>query len=439
VKGDSQLIVKQVKGDCSCNDPQLAAYLFYARKLKKDFEVLDLQHIPRVENGVADDLSANASSSAPVPDGVLERRLRQPTAWAANPSEGDETSTSKLVVPTVLLPWSTPRVLGITGDSVHPGAQDPEAQAGPDTWITEIRTYLKDNIFPDDMTSADWIARLAKRYTLVEGELYRRGANGILMWCIRREEGCELLTEVHGGECGNHTSFRTLVGKAFQHEFYWPTALQDAIKLVKTCKACQFHAKKIHILAQTLQMIPPSWPFAVRGLDIMGPFPRVVGGYWLLYVIINKYTKWPEATPVVKINKQSTVKFIKSIICKFRVPNRIITDNGSQFTSGSFQGYCEDLGIQICYASPAHPESNGQVERANAEILKGLKTRTYDGLKKHGKKWIDEIPCALWGNRTSPSRAMGETPFFMVYGAEVVLPPEVTMGSLRVKTYDEVT
>jgi hypothetical protein len=79
------------------------------------------------------------------------------------------------------------------------------------------------------------------------------------------------------------------------------------------------------------------------------------------------------------------------------------------------------------------------VEHTNAEILKGLKTHTYDGLKKHGKKWIDELPCALWGNRTSPSRAMGETPFFMVYGVEAVLPPEVTMGSLRVKTYDEAT
>jgi hypothetical protein len=79
------------------------------------------------------------------------------------------------------------------------------------------------------------------------------------------------------------------------------------------------------------------------------------------------------------------------------------------------------------------------VERANAEILKGVKTRTYDGLKKHGKKWIDELPCTLWGNRTSPNRATGETPFFMVYRAEAVLPPEVTMGSLRVKTYDEAT
>jgi hypothetical protein len=66
---------------------------------------------------------------------------------------------------------------------VHPGAQDPEAQAGPNTWITEIQTYLKDNIRPDDMASADRIAHLAKRYTLVEEDLYRRGANGVLMQC----------------------------------------------------------------------------------------------------------------------------------------------------------------------------------------------------------------------------------------------------------------
>jgi hypothetical protein len=55
--------------------------------------------------------------------------------------------------------------------------------------------------------------RLAKRYTVVEGDLYRRGANGILMQCITQEEGCELLTEIHGGECGSHSSSRTLVGR----------------------------------------------------------------------------------------------------------------------------------------------------------------------------------------------------------------------------------
>jgi hypothetical protein len=79
---------------------------------------------------------------------------------------------------------------------------------------------LKDNILPNDMASADRIARLAKRYTLVEGDLYQRGANGILMRCITQEEGCKLLAEVHGRECGNRASFGMLLSKAFQHGIY---------------------------------------------------------------------------------------------------------------------------------------------------------------------------------------------------------------------------
>jgi transposase-like protein len=65
------------------------------------------------------------------------------------------------------------------------------------------------------------------------------------------------------------------------------------------------------------------------GIDILGPFPRVVGGFRYLYVAIDKFTKWSEVTSMIKINKQSAVMFIKSIVCKFGVPNRIITDNGS--------------------------------------------------------------------------------------------------------------
>jgi hypothetical protein len=56
MKGDSQLFIKQVKGDCCCHDPQLVAYLLHARKLKKNFEVLDLQHIPHAENAMSDNL-----------------------------------------------------------------------------------------------------------------------------------------------------------------------------------------------------------------------------------------------------------------------------------------------------------------------------------------------------------------------------------------------
>ncbi|XP_039805028.1 uncharacterized protein LOC120669321 [Panicum virgatum] len=144
---------------------------------------------------------------------------------------------------------------------------------------------------------------------------------------------------------------------------------------------------------------------------------------------IDKFTKWPEATAVVKANKNSVLKFIN--------PNRIITDNGTQFTSNLFGDYCDDMGIKLCFASVAHPRSNRQVERANAEILEGLKTWTYNELKKHWSGWIDELPAVVWANRTTPNRATGEILFFLVYGSEAVLPAEVTPGSPRIRAYQE--
>jgi hypothetical protein len=86
--------------------------------------------------------------------------------------------------------------------------------------ITEIWDYLKDNILPDEHVSTERIVHVAKRYTLIEGDLYWHGTNGFLMWCVTWEDGCELLIEIHGGECSNHASSHTLVGKAFRHDFY---------------------------------------------------------------------------------------------------------------------------------------------------------------------------------------------------------------------------
>jgi hypothetical protein len=236
-----------------------------------------------------------------MPEGIFERRLLRRTAQPAELGEGGETSTSKLAVPVASHLQNPPKAMCVIGDPASPLASQPISQSGPDAWISEIRDYLKENILPEDHVSAERIVRLAKRYTVVEGDLYRRGANDILMRCITQEEGRELLTGIHGGECGSHSSSRTLVGKAFRHGFYWPTALQDAAEMVKSCKACQFHAKQIHTPAQALQMIPPSWPFAVWGVDILGPFPRAIGGYRFLFVAIDKFTKSPEATPVVNI------------------------------------------------------------------------------------------------------------------------------------------
>jgi hypothetical protein len=214
---------------------------------------------------VADELSKRASAWAPVPEGIFERRLLRPTAQPAEEGEGGDTSTSKLAVPVVFHPQEPPMLVCTAAGPANLVVPQPVSQSGPDAWISEIRDYLKENILPEDHVFTERIVRLAKRYAVVEGDLYRHGANGIHMRCITQEEGHELLAEIHGGECGSHSSSHMLVGKAFRHGFYWPTALQDAAEMVKSCKAYQFHAKQIHTPAQALQMIPPSWPFAVWG------------------------------------------------------------------------------------------------------------------------------------------------------------------------------
>jgi transposase InsO family protein len=173
-------------------------------------------------------------------------------------------------------------------------------------------------------------------------------------------------------------------------------------------------------------------------LDILGLFPQAQGGYRYLYIAIDKFTKWTEVKPVCTILSRSAVKFIRGLVCRFGVPNRIITDNGSQFTSRLFREYCASVGIKICFASVAHPRSNGQAKRVNAEVLKGLKTRSFNAkLEACGKKWLDNLQSVLWSLCTSANKPTGETPFFLVYGAEAVLPTDVKFGSPRVLAFNE--
>jgi hypothetical protein len=136
-------------------------------------------------------------------------------------------------------PPSAVVTIGSPLDSASQGQSD---QVNFDEWMTEIRDYLRDNIFLEPDEATKWIVHLAKRYTLVEGDLYRHGTNGVLMHCITQGQGHELLTDNHGGECEWHSLSRMLVDKTFWYGFSWPTTLQDAVELVRRCETCQFHS-----------------------------------------------------------------------------------------------------------------------------------------------------------------------------------------------------
>jgi transposase InsO family protein len=145
------------------------------------------------------------------------------------------------------------------------------------------------------------------------------------------------------------------VGNAFHQGFYWTTAVADASEVVRTCEGCQFYARRSNLPAHVLQTIPITWPFAVWGLDIVGPLRKAPGGYTHLLVAIDKFSKWVEVRPITNHRAEQAVTFFTNIVYRFGVPNSIITDNGSQFTGRKFLEFCDKFHIRVDWATVAHP------------------------------------------------------------------------------------
>jgi hypothetical protein len=145
---------------------------------------------------------------------------------------------------------------------------------------------------------------MARSFTLVDGELYKHAASGVLQWCVPIPQGRELLRDIHAGVCGHHAAPRTLVSNAFRQGFYWPTVVVDASEIVCACEGCQFYTRKTNLPAHALQMIPVTWPFTVWGLDIVGPLRKVPGGYTHLMVAIDKFSKWAEVRPIKNLSAE---------------------------------------------------------------------------------------------------------------------------------------
>jgi transposase InsO family protein len=385
-------VIDQVMKNSHCRDPKMEAYYDEVRRLEDKFYRLELNHIARRYNETTDELAKIASGRTTVPPDVFSRDIHQPSVKIDDTSEPDETS-AQLEVPSA----TEGEALRIEGER--------NGVAPNPNWQTPYLEYLLRGELSLDKAEARRLARRAKSFVLLgdDKDLYHSSPSGILQQCISVVEGQELLQEIHSGACGHHAAPRALVGNNFRQGFYWPTAVADATRIVRSCQGCQFYARQTHLPAQALQTILITWSFSVWGLDLVGPLQKAPGGFSHLLVAIDKFSKWIEVRPLTSIRSEQAVAFFTNIIHRFGVPNSIITDKGTQFTGKKFMDFCEDHHIRVDWAAVAHPMTNGQVERANGMILQGLKPRIYNDLNKFGKRWMKELPSVVWSLRTTPS------------------------------------
>nr|XP_025652340.1 uncharacterized protein K02A2.6-like [Arachis hypogaea] len=391
VNTDSQVVSSQINGDYQTRDPLLQQYLAKVNELREGFEHVTIRHVPRERNARADLLSKLASTK---------------------PGHGNKSLIQEVV--------KTPSVSTTTSAHLTISNQG--------SWTYPILQYLLNGALPPDPKEEKRIKREAANYTIVAGQLYKRGFSQPLLKCIEPENTEYILREIHEGCCGHHVEGKTLAQKVIRAGYFWPTVIRDSIQIVKNCDKCQRHANIHQAAPHQLSTISAERPFGTWGIDLVGPFPTAPGQLRYLIVAIDYYTKWIEAEPLSSITATQCRKFLwRQIITRFGIPEIVISDNGTQFTDKKFREFLEGLHVSHRFSSVEHPQTNGQVESANKIIVKGLKKR----LDEAKGLWADELGSVLWSYRTTPQTTTGETPFRLTYGVEAVIPVEIRDPSPR--------
>ncbi|XP_050916156.1 uncharacterized protein LOC127131270, partial [Lathyrus oleraceus] len=324
VCGDSALVIYQVKGEWETRDTKLIPYRAHVMELIKYFDEITFRHIPRTENQIADALAMLAS--------MYQVRFH---------NEAPLIQIERKVEPAY--------------------CQSVEEEADGKPWFHDIKCFLQNQEYPTDATTLDkkTLRKLASKFFLSNGVLYKRNHDMILLRCVDEREADMLIKEIHEGSFGTHANGHAM-------------------------------AKKI---LRAVNVLTSPWPFSMWGIDMIGAIePKASNGHRFILVAIDYFTKWVEAASYANVTKQVVARFLKKeIICRYGIPSRIITDNGTNLNNKTMKELCESFKIEHHNSSPYRPKMNGAVEAANKNIKK-----------------------------------------ILVYGMEAVLPIEVEIPSMRI-------
>ncbi|XP_027927575.1 uncharacterized protein LOC114184465 [Vigna unguiculata] len=360
-------IESKLKGEWETRDQKLIPYQSFIRGLIKHFDSIEFYHIPREDNQLADAL-ATLSSMFEI-------------------SQDEEMSMIKM------RSYEQPTYCYLVEE---------ESDCKP--WYFDLKRYLKSREYPETAYENDkrTLRRLASSFILNGDVLYKRNHDMVLLICVDAREAGLILKEIHEGAFGTHMNGHSMAKKTY--------------------------ADNINIAPTTLNVLSAPWPFAMWGIDVIGAIePKASNGHRFILVAIDYFTKWVEAASYANVTRKVVVKFIKKeLICRYGLPNKIITDNATNLNNQMMRELCEEFKIQHHNSSPYRPKMNGAIEAANKNIKKILQKMviTY-------KDWHEMLPFALHGYRTSVRTSTGATPFSLVYGMEAVLPFEVEIPSLR--------
>ena len=221
-----------------------------------------------------------------------------------------------------------------------------------------------------------------------------------------------LLNDLHAEHFG-----MTKMKQMARRYLWWPNVDHDIECTVKSCVRCQEQAK--NPAKKTGTWTWSNGPWKRLHIDFAGPF---MGKMFL--VVVDAYSKYLDVVPMDHATSATTIKALRHIFSIFGLPEHIVTDNGSQFSSQEFKNWLTQNGIIHTLTAPGHPATNGLAER-----YVGLFKSKMKEVGQTGESIQERIDRFLLAYRTTPT-SIGRSASELLTNRQ----PRIRYNALRAST-----
>jgi len=206
-------------------------------------------------------------------------------------------------------------------------------------------------------------------YQNADGLLCREGhRSGFQQLLIPRSLVEDMLRAEHSSPLAAHPGGSRMY-QTMRNHYYWPSLAADVFGWVAACPTCAKNRLMDTQSTAPMRLFPATELFAALAIDLLCPLPRTPEGHEYILVICDSFTKVTRAVPLKDISALDVLSAIfDTWAASYGIPDSVLSDNGPQFAAVLWQGVLKALGIDTNYATPYHPQTNGQVERFNKTL-----------------------------------------------------------------------
>ena len=279
-----------------------------------------------------------------------------------------------------------------------------------------IFCWLRYSILPNSFDLRETVLKYGKNARIEDGLLgmVENGKFQILAPYSLRQT---LLHLAHDFELSGHLGIKKSLDRL--NAWFWPKKTDDVTLYVSQCVKCNQNNPPNAYTRMPLRTLPQTIRMGERvHLDLIGPYSNSEKeNYKYALVMCDSYTSYIKAVPLVSKHAEEVAKaFLNSWVVTLGIPEKVTTDQGSEYTAKLFRELCKTLKIELKYININHAQANAQIERQNRSILTYI--RKY--IEENDQNWSEMLPHLCFALNTSVHTDKQRSPWEMLYARKPV-------------------